>query len=59
MLAWPFSIGGDLMEVVDIVALFVQIVEWSVPFAIVFGLGEYIVTVALRAAFGGRLSFRV
>lgn len=47
------------MSVEPIVLLFCDVVGISLPFAIVFWAGELIVTTVLRAAFGGRLSFRV
>lgn len=46
------------MSVEPIVSLFCDVVGISLPFAIVFWAGELIVTTVLRAAFGGRLSFR-
>lgn len=39
--------------------LFVKVVEAAIPFATVFAIGQLIVNTFLRAAFGGRLEFRV
>jgi hypothetical protein len=36
---------------------FTQIVECALPIAIVFGIGDLIVSTFLRVAFGGRLWF--
>lgn len=47
------------MDIEPIVSLFVEIVQVSLPFTLVFFFGELIVTTVLRAAFGGRLSFKV
>lgn len=46
------------MTVAPIVSLFCDVVAISLPFSIVFWAGELIVTTVLRAAFGGKLSFR-
>lgn len=47
------------MEVADIVSLYVDVVRIALPFTVVFWIGEMLVTSVLRAAFGGKLSFRV
>lgn len=46
------------MEIADIVSLYVQCVTVALPFTITFWICDFIVTTYLRAAFGGRLSFR-
>lgn len=46
------------MEVSSIVALYVQVIEIALPIAIVFWVGDFLVTRFLSAAFGGRLTFR-
>lgn len=46
------------MDVSAIVPVCVDIYSAAVPIAIVFWLCDLIVTTFLRAAFGGRLSFR-
>lgn len=35
--------------------LFLEVLNCALPFAVVFGLGNLIVSTFLRAAFGGRL----
>ena len=45
------------MEIADIVALYVEVIQIALPFTIVFYMGEFIVTTFLRAAFGGKLTF--
>lgn len=44
------------MPVSDIVSCYVAIVQYALPIAIVFGLGDLCVGTILRAAFGGRLT---
>lgn len=46
------------MAINDIVALYVEVIEIALPFTIVFYMSEFLVTTFLRAAFGGRLSFK-
>lgn len=46
------------MEIAPIVSLYVDMLHIALPVAIVFWAGELIVTTVLRAAFGGKLSFR-
>lgn len=46
------------MPVDDIVSCYVNIVQVALPVALVFGLGDLCVGTILRAAFGGRMSFR-
>lgn len=46
------------MPIEDIVACYVNIVEVALPVALVFGLGDLCIGTILRAAFGGRMSFR-
>lgn len=47
-----------MMEYNDIIALFVDIVENAVPFAVVFTLGNILVNTFLRMAFGGKIEFK-
>lgn len=42
----------------DIVALYASMLQEALPFAIIFWLCDLIVTTFLRAAFGGKLTFR-
>lgn len=42
----------------EIVALFVDVIQVALPFTIVFWMCDFVVQVFLRAAFGGRLTFR-
>lgn len=46
------------MTVNDIVALYVECIQIALPFTIVFYLSDFLVTTFLRAAFGGKLSFK-
>lgn len=46
------------MPIEDIVTCYVNIVQVALPVALVFGLGDLCVGTILRAAFGGRMSFR-
>ena len=46
------------MEAVEIAQLYVDIVSAALPFTLVFFFGDFIVTTFLRAAFGGRLTFK-
>lgn len=58
-LALPlFFLGGECMPIEDIVTCYVNIVNVALPVALVFGLGDLCVGTILRAAFGGRLTFR-
>lgn len=47
------------MQISDIVLLVTQVYTEALPFAICFWMGELIVSTFLRAAFSGRLSFRL
>lgn len=47
------------MEAVEVVKLYAEIVKLAIPFTFVFWVCEMITTSILRAAFGGRLSFKV
>lgn len=46
------------MQISEIVALYVEVIQIALPFTIVFWMCDFIVTTFLRAAFGGRLTFR-
>ena len=46
------------MQINEIVALYVEVIQFALPFTIVFYLSDFIVTTFLRAAFGGRLTFK-
>ena len=46
------------MQINEIVALYVEVIQIALPFTIVFYLSDLIVTTFLRAAFGGRLTFK-
>lgn len=46
------------MEVSEIVQLYVDVIRIALPFTLVFWMGDFIVGVFLRAAFGGKLTFR-
>lgn len=46
------------MQVNEIVALYVECIQIALPVTLVFYLGDFITTTILRAAFGGRLSFK-
>lgn len=46
------------MEIAEIVGLYVQCLQYALPFVIVFFFCDLIVTTFLRAAFGGRFTFR-
>lgn len=47
------------MEAVEVVKLYVEIAKLAIPFTVVFWFCEMITTTVLRAALGGRLSFKV
>ena len=47
------------MESADIILLFAEVIEQALPFTVLFWMGEMLVTTFLRAAFGGKLSFRL
>ena len=53
-----FLKGGLFMPIADVVTCYVNVVQVALPVALVFGLGDLCVGTILRAAFGGRLSFR-
>lgn len=42
----------------EIVALYVDVIQVALPFVIIFWVCDFIVQVFLRAAFGGKLTFR-
>lgn len=46
------------MPIDDVVTCYVNVVQVALPVALVFGLGDLCVGTILRAAFGGRLTFR-
>ena len=46
------------MQINEIVAMYVEVIQIALPFTIVFYLRDFIVTTFLRAAFGGRLTFK-
>lgn len=39
----------------QIVAVYISMIEYCIPFVVVFGFGNMAVSAVLRAAFGGRL----
>lgn len=47
-----------MMVVTDIIALYIDVISEALPFAVVFWMGNLIVSTFLRAAFGGKLEFR-
>lgn len=47
------------MEAVEVVTLYAEILKLALPFTFVFWCCEMITTTILRAAFGGRMSFKV
>ena len=46
------------MQVSDIALLFAEVVHEALPIAMVWYLGELIVSTFLRTAFGGKLTFK-
>lgn len=46
------------MAVSDIVSIYVECMMIALPVAIVFFLGDFMVTTVLRAMLGGRLTFK-
>ncbi len=46
------------MVIADIVQLYADVISEALPFTITFFMCDLIVTTFLRAAFGGRLTFR-
>lgn len=44
--------------VTDIVSLYVEVIELALPFTLIFYFCDFIVSTFLRAAFGGRLTFK-
>lgn len=48
-----------MMVVQDIIALYIEVMQEAIPFAVVFWMGNLIVSTFCRAAFGGKLEFRV
>ena len=51
-------LGGVVLSVSDAVSVYVSLIEYVIPFVAVFLLGDLCVSTILRAAFGGRLTFR-
>lgn len=47
-----------MMEIADIVALFAECMRLALPFTVIFWFCELVVSTVLRAAFGGKLSFK-
>lgn len=47
-----------VMQIADIVALFVDCIRLALPFTVIFWVCEMIVCFILRSAFGGKLSFK-
>lgn len=47
------------MEAVEVVKLYAEMLKIALPFTFIFWVCEMITTSILRAAFGGRLSFKV
>lgn len=46
------------MEISAIVELYVEVIEIALPFTITFYMCEFLVSTFLRAAFGGKLTFK-
>lgn len=46
------------MVISDIVALYVDCISYALPFAITFWMCDLVVSIILRSAFGGKLTFR-
>jgi len=46
------------MEISAIVSLYVECIRIALPFTIVFYISDFLVTTILRAAFGGKLTFK-
>lgn len=46
------------MPIADVVSCYSALVSYALPIALIFGLGDLCVGTILRAAFGGRLTFR-
>lgn len=46
------------MAIADIVSLYVECIEYALPFTLIFFFGDFLVTTVLRAAFGGRLTMK-
>lgn len=46
------------MSAVEIVQLYAEVISQALPFTITFFFCDFLVTTFLRAAFGGRLSFK-
>lgn len=42
----------------EIVSLYVDVIQVALPFVIIFWVCDFLVTTFLRAAFGGKLTFR-
>lgn len=49
--------GGEKMDVETAVNVYVNMLNYCLPVALVFGLGNMCVKTLLRVAFGGKLSF--
>lgn len=46
------------MVVADIVSLYVECIQYALPFSLVFFFCDFLVTTIIRSAFGGKLTFR-
>lgn len=46
------------MEVAEIIGLYVECISIALPFTICFYICDFLVTTFLRAAFGGKLTFK-
>lgn len=42
----------------EIVSLYVEVIQVALPFVVIFWVCDFLVQVFLRAAFGGKLTFR-
>lgn len=51
-------ISGSSYMIQWAINLYTQTVQVAVPIALVFGIGNLLVSTFLRVAFGGRLEFR-
>lgn len=47
------------MEAVEVVKLYAKMLELALPFTFIFWVCEMFTTTVLRAALGGRLSFKL
>lgn len=46
------------MSSTEIILLYAECIKTALPFTIIFYIGDFITCSILRAAFGGRLSFK-